>query len=872
MTNIVTRKGLAFGALVALASTAIAGAPASAAGELNVVPSAGTSFTVSTTDTFNLVTTFAPGFTPSSYAQLKYQIVTDGVATIDAGVGTGAALSAAEVTAGPTLAPNSGTAHTTVISASRPLAGTGASSTPYNTNDAGAAVTSTTVNYLGLNVAGGTATTTTTSVAVTAFVDANNDGALSAGEWNTVKTVTFKKYSEITPTVVLGATNTGDTSVSATVNWGDLNLAQVAGEGVNFGYSHGSTPTVVAIASGTGATYSSSTDKWSLTTAGALASGTTAYAQAAIGSTLLGSAVSGTVTARTIATVTAEFPTTGDQKAISGTNYVRSNKAFSVKGLVKNGATPAVGVAGVAVVATVKSSATLSATAGAVKSVTVNGTTYTSNTAGAVFATVNLTSDANGYVTADLSSAGLADADTITVIFTAQNLDVTVITTQEADLTYTTTDASVAPIVATNKNTGVELTYNVKDQFGVLSAATNQRLSVAATNATTGSTQFVPVAAGVAKFTVTPATDSTADVVVTSTLDSSAYNSSTQNTTWTVGASTGITNTLKVRAAAYSISSAPAIDATRGINYGAWTAAGDQKQTITQVVMTDSTATGYEAPASSAAAGAIWAKVNLTGSNAGEKLTVSGSGVYLSIDGATPTADTATKVAQGTAVVVYVASNTVGTKTLTVTNGTVSATVDVKFASASAAEGTATTFAVAVVAAAQSGRAIDATVTVTDKWGNPVADFDATATVSGVALVNGAASANVTTDANGKATVKLSAGVNDLGDAVVTFSDRDGNTGSTNQPADVTAVAKTVTFGMTDGFIDVLNGKRASVTWSFAKGKRAAFYLDGVRKYNLVQPGDAEMNLQFNLKKGTHTIKLVIGGVTVDSITVKISK
>ena len=258
----------------------------------------------------------------------------------------------------------------------------------------------------------------------------------------------------------------------------------------------------------------------------------------------------------------------------------------------------------------------------------------------------------------------------------------------------------------------------------------------------------------------------------------------------------------------------------------------------------------------------------MTGSNAGEALTVTGSGVYLSIDGAAVTADKATKVAQAAAAAIYVASNTVGTKTITITNGTVTKTVDVVFVSATgtAVRATATNFAVAVPAAAQSGRAIDATVTVTDKWGNPVAGFDVTASVSGVAVVNGGYTAAVSTDANGKATVKLSAGVNDLGDAVVTFSDNDSNT-STN----VTSVAKTVTFGSTDGYIDVLNGKRASVTWSFAKGKRVAVYLDGVRRYNIVQPGDSELNLQFNLKKGSHNIKLVIGGVIVDTISVKVA-
>lgn len=839
MSNNVTRKGLAFGALVALTSSVIAGAPAQAAGEINLAATAGTSYNTFAGASFTLEASFAPGFAPAAASQLKYVVTTDGSA-VKVGEAKTSAADAVTALATATLTNNS-----VVVNSARTVA--------------------TERSFLAVQMG---VATDTESVTVTAFADANNNGALDSGEWNTVRTLGFKKLADIVPTVTLTAPNTGDTSVSAAVNWGDFNTDMFANEGVNFAYNDGSAQTAIA------GTYNSSTSVWEKTgITNGLASATTVSAQAKIGTDLLGSAVTATATARTIATITGGFAATNDTKTISSVNYVRANKNFSVTAVVKDGASTPAAVAGVAVVAKVSTSATLSGTAGAVKSIAVNGGTPVT-TGSANFATVNLTSGADGSVKVDLATVGLADGDTVTVVFTAQNLTATVATTQEADLTYSVTDASAAPIVATNKNVGVELTYNVKDQFGVASAATNQRIAVAATNATAGSTQFVPVAAGVAKFTVTPATDSTADVVVTSTLDSSATNSSTQNVTWTTGASTGITNTLKIRAAAFTFSTAPAIDAAAGINGAAWTSAGDQKQTITQLDLAGLNSTTSVV---NVAAGVVYAKLTFTGSNAGESITVSGTDVYVAFDGGTASANTATKIVQTAANTVYVAANTVGTKTITFSNGTETKTVDVKFASAAvntgttlvatSAQATAANFAVAVAAAAQAGRSIDATVTVTDKWGNPVAGFDVTASVSGVASVNGGFSASAETDANGKATVKLTAGINDLGDAVVTFSDNDVNT-ATN----VTAVAKTVVFGQTDGYIDVLNGKRASVTWSMAKGKRVAFYLDGVRKYNFVQTGDAELNLQFNLKKGTHNIKLVIGGVIVDDITVKITK
>lgn len=845
MTNIVTRKGLAFGALVALTSTAIAGAPALAAGELTVAPTAGTSYNIASGSVFNLSTTFAPGYTPSSYSQLKYLIKTDANSVINyaaAANTTGTAVTASDISTAATSVAVSTT------SAAVTAGTTGA----------------TQVSYLGLSAA---TTSVTSAVEVTAFVDANNDGALTAGEWNTVKTVTFKKAADIAPVVTLTQPSTGDTTLKATVAWGDLNIEQMANESVKFSAATAmSTVTVGSLADGV----------WSkvLPSSGTLASGEAVTAQAYDGTTALGTAASATATARTINTtngLVANVLAGNDAVATAATAIatttaatVRTNGSFTaqVKAYDTTAGT-ALAKAGVAVVGKVTATTTATdlrpASTGVTEiSVTVNGTKYTSETT-LNAATVALTTDASGLASLSVSSVGLVATDVLTVSFAAQNLTSAVVATM-ADAAYTVTDDAAAAVVATSKNTAASFSVSVKDQFGVLSARTNERLVVTATQAGGSiADQYIAVSGGKATFSVTPATDITADVTVAAALQISTNTNG--SISW-AGNGTNVANrTIKVRSAAYAFSTAPAVASVTNAagTTAAYNATSNYKQTVTQTAFAD-----LAAPT---AANATWATVTLTGSNAGEALTVSGSGVILSIDGAAASADKATKTAQAAAVTVYVASNTVGTKTLTFTNGTVSATVDVVFVSVAAAESTATAFAVAVTGAAQSGRAIDATVTVTDKWGNPVADFDATATVSGVALVNGAASANITTDANGKATVKLSAGVNDLGDAVVTFSDRD-----TNTSTDVTAVAKTVTFGMTDGYIDVLNGKRASVTWSFAKGKRVAVYLDGVRRYNIIQPGDSELNLQFNMKKGSHSIKLVIGGVIVDTISVKVSK
>ena len=78
MSKNLTRKGLAFGALVALASTVIAGTPASAAGEVVFAPSTGTSYNTFVTETLTLNASLAPGQVAANIAQLKYSVVTDG--------------------------------------------------------------------------------------------------------------------------------------------------------------------------------------------------------------------------------------------------------------------------------------------------------------------------------------------------------------------------------------------------------------------------------------------------------------------------------------------------------------------------------------------------------------------------------------------------------------------------------------------------------------------------------------------------------------------------------------------------------------------------------------------------------------------------
>jgi hypothetical protein len=115
------------------------------------------------------------------------------------------------------------------------------------------------------------------------------------------------------------------------------------------------------------------------------------------------------------------------------------------------------------------------------------------------------------------------------------------------------------------------------------------------------------------------------------------------------------------------------------------------------------------------------------------------------------------------------------------------------------------------------------------------------------------------TDANGVATVKLLAGAADNGDAVVTAS-VDG----------VVASSSTVTFGTTDSQIDSVNNRVTAVA-SFSKGKTVALYVDGIKVWSKLSTSDADVVLNYNLKKGAHTVTVKISGgfTTTEKFIVK---
>jgi hypothetical protein len=833
MSTIVTRKSLALGAIVALATTAFAGTPAHAAGEIVVAPSAGTSYSTLVTDTFVLETSFAPGVANSN-TQLKYQIKTAKAQTV--GVAEGRAY-------GNVIA-----AGTSVVLAT----GDASDATAFTGYVAGTA-TAAQRNFLGLKLSGVTYTSDSVDAVVTAFVDANNDGLLTAGEWSTVKTVSFKKYSDVTATVALDQPKTGDTTATGHVTLAGLNQAQVqsvvklafrksatvsldSSDATEAGHSSAANLGIVAASTDAG-DYKATT-----LAVQAFDSADTVDLIAMVGGNVVGSTVTKTATARTISSIQATVDVT-DNGLASGN--VRLNSSYTTTAVTYSAGTSPAVLAGVALTATVTSSvASFSTTAGSEQSVTVNGTKYSTYAALAA-ASIALTSDAAGKATVTVVPANFAANDTITVTFAAQNLTKAVQATQKAAV-YTVTDDAAASVRKIVKNGSATLNFSVKDQFGKLSAATNQRLMVSSTRAYLA-TQYIPVVAGMATVEVKSTLDSTDAVVVTSELQASAI-ATDQSVSWQAVANRTDAGaiTINVSSVADDFDTAPVLATVNNVAF-----VTGAKQALENAAFADSTTNG--------------ATITGSATTQGQLITVSGAGLGFVVAG---------KLYNGTLTVpaasingdfsVIVASHKSGAQVVTLTTGAVSKTITITFATAVVSSLTNT--AVAAPTQAQAGRAVNVTATLTDSYGNVVAGKLVKFAVTGVGSLS---SSDAVTDASGVATVRLVSSYGEDGDAVVTVSHNGSDDATDGAGADFTLV-KTITFGITDASIDNV-GKRVTAVASYSKGKTVGFYVDGVKKWAKVSTSDADVVVNYNLKKGRHTVTVKISGglVTSEVIIVK---
>jgi hypothetical protein len=697
-----TRRGLAIGAAIAIAFSGLVTSPAQAAGEVVLAPSAGTAYNTFVTEDFTLQASLAPGQNSAQAQQLKYKIDKAAGATVSYGVST----SASVTTASGTL----NAAATSVVVAA----------------DGAGALTQ---NFVKLAVTGATSVSATTDVTVTAFVDANNNGTLDTGEFATAQTVSFKKYSEVAAAVALTQPAEGDTSLKGTASLTGINTNQVQ-KTVTFVASIGGTATGSAtLASGV---YS--------TAVSALAGAATVSAVVNVGGVQVGAASATlTVTSSTVKAITGSA-VAGDNalNVSSGVASARLNSAFAVQANVKNSTSAtAVAVAGAAVTAAVTSGATLSST----KTLSLNGTVYTTNAS--LPTALAVTSDASGNAVVNVVTVGFVANETITFAFTSQNLAAGNLVVTQVDAAYTVKSVGVNNFRTVATSSAFAIDYTVADQFKVALPA-GHRLVVAYD----GTTKYVPVSGGAAKAEFTSTASAT-------TLDVTNSGLEKQNTTtlnWaTVSATTASAVAVKSTTVAAKFDTAPTHSAT----------------TVIARATTSNTA-GYLSVVS------INGKVN----HAGQSVSVTSTGAMFSTaaQDAKAVANTITTLADGAGwwtVSAYVVK--AGAATFTYAAGAATASTTVTAAAALGNQGTVLT--IVSVDTILPGKTLVATVKLVDEHGNAVAADDAATesfavTVTGLGFV-GAIPTKL--NSSGEATVAVLLGSADEGSVVITATyDQDG--------------------------------------------------------------------------------------------------
>jgi hypothetical protein len=509
------RRSWALTAAFALFASIFAAAPAQAAGEVTLAATKGDVYAVSTTDTFKMNAALGIGVNNAFYAQLKYKI-----ANADA------------VSLSYTI---SGTANTVVTDS--------VTATIY----ASANASTTVASAIELELYGATSVSATTSIVVTAFVDADNDNTLDSGEWSAERTITFYPYTGLRASVAMDAVYE-DTSVAqnykATVTGWNVNVDQMDGTpAVTFKVNNAASGSAVSINKATGVATLSGTVSAAATFSAAVAyDGYTVATSSTVNST-----------DRTIDRVTVSV-VTGDNIKRTGAAAAdaRVNSTFTIQMLTTTSSSDLVGVA---TSGTYK--ITTNETLGSAVTLTVGGTTHTTTS---TLPTANaFTTDANGKASLTLTTVGYAAAKTITVEVTAQRITSTWTITQKA-ATYTVkaVDGQYAYAVPGGS---VALSYTVKDQWGANPTGVAQRLRVDVSGGNqTAQSLYGTVAAGAASVTVT-GKPSTASGNASAKVHLEKQDSSTLNWSTDTGATTTSTEvTVKFNSAGLAFSTNPASD------------------------------------------------------------------------------------------------------------------------------------------------------------------------------------------------------------------------------------------------------------------------------------------------------------------------
>jgi hypothetical protein len=223
MSKNLTRKGIAFGAVVALGTTLFTGAPALANSGVSIAPSAGTGNTTILGENFTVKATIGSLVPGTANKTLKFRVTNSSEAAL-------------------TYAPETHSGSTNRIasvvdgSATSVTTSSGTSDVVYEYADGDSA------NSTG-TLAIKTSATVATTISVVAFLDADGGNDLDAGEIQTAAyEIKFVKAADAGITTVLSQPEIGDTTLKATITSSIINVGQIGADNirVQFGKYSGS--------------------------------------------------------------------------------------------------------------------------------------------------------------------------------------------------------------------------------------------------------------------------------------------------------------------------------------------------------------------------------------------------------------------------------------------------------------------------------------------------------------------------------------------------------------------------------------------------------------------------------------------------------
>ena len=881
MSKNLTRKGLALGAIVALGTSLFAGAPAFAGVEssgVTLAPSAGTTYNSIKGAAFDLSTVVNSNIETSTVtaAKLSYLITNAGAAPVKVAFTSGLSTDVRDSIRTGDAADSVGSAVTVATPASASALTAKSIVVKGYGDNLGKNSSYTGSNKLTLTSS--TDGTDNVTFTVQAFIDENGNGQIDSFDLTSpARTVTFIPAANVTATTTITSSTIGTTKLQASVALGnDINQASLAA-GVVF-VQFKKDGTAVAFSDSTvssDATYDS-TDavlKTNKTTTGSAITANTYIAQAYFGADLatkLGSASNASVPANgTLSADSTDFVDVAASANVKkGTTGNASNTATIRSGYTGNvtfsskvtwhstDGTEVAAPAGVTVRVTLTKVALATAS-----TFTAGGKTLTATSGAQTFTVLT---DADGAISFTGAGTGAKDdsvAVTIDVLkktggYTAIGRGITVTYADAVATSFVQTDLKGASAVQKiTKGASFSANYTLADQFGQALTSGTYRATITAGSGTNAAyTYYATGVAGKFSQAIVDNSTTTGSYTLTATL----YKYNTTTLAWDVvnspaaATATVVVNDVVAAAVSGTASSSAAVATITKTLVNADLRVDANSQTQTTI--------GYGASATQTISGTV---TDATGAAvSGATVTVTGAGLGFVVNGNVYSVGSAT-INTGTngqySVDVY--SNVAGKTSVAVASGSATKSVAIEFSGITALAET-NVVSIDVASLSQVGRSVTATVKVVDKFANPVSGVAVAVSVTGVGSLS---AATVTTDSTGKATVQFVAGANDFGDAVITAKYT-----ATDAAATVVSATKTLTVGVTDAQIDVVKNRVTAVA-SFSKGRTVSFYVNGSKKWSKLSASDADVVLNYNLKKGRNTVTVKISGgfVTSEVIVVK---